>query len=259
MNKDIGHPIKMLVHFMESRKIHLDHGQTMIKLSIKEHQAINVYIGFLQNAINQRKTQIWDINKVLCIVEFHLVNKKMILKDNVYIFLVNIQIVELLKTLDQDSIIKDQDFIKYWNCLIKESSTKLLYLQRTDLQDSDLNLLNGYSYKTIQKSWFSIKQLNHVNKNSLKTFLPFYKYLLVDGMEKEDIKPQLRTRKIRMKLSSIQKKTLQKWNDDCRYSYNKAINLMTSEYIKRDPVPFLPKDCNLSPEFIKKTCYITFY
>lgn len=54
-----------------------------------------------------------------------------------------------------------------------------------------------------------------------------------------------------MKLTSIQKKILQKWNDDCRYSYNKAINLMSSEYIQRDPAPFLPKECS-SPDFIKK-------
>lgn len=242
----------MLVHFMESQKIHLGHGQTMIKLSIKEHQAINVYIGYLQKAMDQIQNQDVNKNKVLYTVEYHLENKKMILKDNVYILVVNIQIIELLKTLDQDSITKDEDFIKYWSCLINGSLTKLLSLQRTDLSDSDLNLSSGYSYKTIQKSWFSITQKSHNLKNLQKTFLPFYKYLLAGGTEKEDIKPQLRTRKVRLILTSIQKQFLKKWNDDARYSYNKAINMMSNEYIKRDPIPFLPKGCNLSPEWIKR-------
>ena len=45
---DIGHPVKMLVNFMELRVIQSDDGHKIIKLRTKEHQAINVYILYLQ-------------------------------------------------------------------------------------------------------------------------------------------------------------------------------------------------------------------
>jgi hypothetical protein len=44
MNVVIGHPVKMLVKFLELREIQLEDGQTVIKLHIKEHQAINLKI-----------------------------------------------------------------------------------------------------------------------------------------------------------------------------------------------------------------------
>ena len=185
--RSVGCPIKMLVSFMESQKIHFGPGQTMIKLSIKEHQAINVYILYLQKSMNLKNPD-WKKNKLLFIVEFLLQNKKMTLKDNVYTLVVSTQIVKLLKTLDQDSITKDVDFLNYWKCLINESSTELLSLLKTDFVDSDLNLSNGYSYRTIQKSWFSIRYKKHINKNSQRTFLPFYKFLLAGGTDKEDTK-----------------------------------------------------------------------
>ena len=225
MNKDIGLPINMLVNFLESRVIHSEDGPYKIRLSLKEHQAINVYILFLQKSINLTnnfKTIKLILNKMLYTVEFHLLNKKMILKDNAPFLLVNFQIINLLKISDQDLITKDEVFLKFWKCLINNNSDKLLSLARTDLLDLDLNLSNGNCYKTIQKSWFLIKHLKHNKKNSWKTFLPFYKFLLVGGMEKENIKHE-RTRKIKLKVNSIQKKLLNTWSQHNRYSYNKAI------------------------------------
>lgn len=226
--RSVGCPIKMLVSFMESQKIHLGPGQTMIKLSIKEHQAINVYILYLQKSMNLKNPD-WKKNKLLFIVEFLLQNKKMTLKDNVYTLVVSTQIVKLLKTLDQDSITKDVDFLNYWKCLINESSTELLSLLKTDFVDSDLNLSNGYSYRTIQKSWFSIRYKKHINKNSQRTFLPFYKFLLAGGTDKEDTK-HLRMRKIKIKNpTSLHIKRIKGWNDDARYSYNKAICIINGQ------------------------------
>jgi len=230
ITKDIGQPVEMLVKFLELREIQLEDGQTVIKLHIKEHQAINVFILFLQQSINLKILKL-KLNKMLFIVEFLLQNKKMILKDNAYILVVNIQIIKLLKTLDQDLITKDLDFLNYWKCLINKNSMKWLSLVRTDFVDSDLNLSNDNSYKTIQKSWFLIKKIKHQNKNSLKIFLPFYKYLLVDGMVRENtqMEPLLRMKKIKLKLNSIQIKTLQTWNYHHRYTYNKTISLLNED------------------------------
>lgn len=230
MDVVIGHPVKMLVKFLELRGIQLEDGQTVIKLHIKEHQAINVFILFLQQSINLKIVKL-ELNKMLFIVEFLLQNKKMIFKDNAYILVVNIQIIKLLKTLDQDLITKDLVFLNYWKCLINNNSMKWLSLARTDFVDSDLNLSNGNSYKTIQKSWFSIKKIKHQNKNSLRIFLPFYKYLLAGGMVKENtqMEPLLRMEKIKLKLNSIQIKTLQMWNYHHRYTYNKTISLLNED------------------------------
>ena len=230
MNVVIRHPVKMLVKFLELREIQLEDGQTVIKLHIKEHQAINVFILFLQQSINLKIVKL-ELNKMLFIVEFLLQNKKMIFKDNAYILVVNIQIIKLLKTLDQDLITKDLVFLNYWKCLINNNSMKWLSLARTDFVDSDLNLSNGNSYKTIQKSWFSIKKIKHQNKNSLRIFLPFYKYLLAGGMVKENtqMEPLLRMNKIKLKLNSVQIKTLQMWNYHHRYTYNKTISLLNED------------------------------
>lgn len=230
---DTGHPIKMLVNFMELQETPFDDGLTMVKLRIKEHQAINVFILSLQMIINKSHKLShlrWKLNKTLFIVEFLLTNKKMILIDNVSLCLIDIQIISLLKTLGQDLITNEKDFLKLWNCLIETESTKSLFPAKTDFVDLDLNYLSGNSYKTIQKSWFSIKVLKPVNKYSLKTFLPFYKFLLAGGMVKEAIQTEiLRIRKIKLKLNSIQKKTLQMWADHHRYSYNKAINIINGD------------------------------
>lgn len=81
----IGHPVKMLVNFMELRVIPSDDGLKIIKLRTKEHQAINVYILYLQMVINklQMVSNLMKLNKTIFIVEFLLVNKKMTLIDNV--------------------------------------------------------------------------------------------------------------------------------------------------------------------------------
>ena len=242
MTPAIGHPVKMLVNFMESLVIPSDDGQTMIKLHIKEHQAISVFIGYLQTTINQlHLPNQFMINKTIFTAEFLLQSKKMILIDNVNFFLINIQIISLLKTLDRDLIIKEKDFLNYWTSLIETESTNLSYQVKTDFVDLDSNCYNGNSYKTIQNSWFSTQQINPKRKSLRKIFLPFYKFLLAGGTVKEVIQetPLLRTRKIKLKLNSIQKKTLTKWSSHHRFSYNKAISILNGndeQVVKYDNV-----------------------
>ena len=135
----IGHPVKMLVNFMELRVIQLEDGHKIIKLRTKEHQAINVYILYLQTIFNKLhlyKLHLYKLNKTIFIVEFLLVNKKMTLIDNVSLCLIDIQIISLLKTLVQDLITNEKDLLNSWNCLIKIESTKLLFPARTDFVDS---------------------------------------------------------------------------------------------------------------------------
>ena len=51
-------------------------------------------------------------------------------------------------------------------------------------------------------------------------------------MEKEDT--LMRTKKIKLKLTSIQKKVLRKWSYHHRFTYNKTINYITQEYNEYD-------------------------
>ena len=231
---DVGFLIKKLVHFMECRVIHLDDGQMIIALSTKEIRATNVLISYLVKAMICIQNQLVKLKllKTMCIVEFHLVNNKTIYKDNVTFLRVNFQIIKLLKTLAQDSIINDQDFLNSWNFLIENALNKSSFQAKTDFVASDLNCYNGNSLKTIQNSWFLNKLIKHQSKNSLRIFLPFYKYLLVDGIPKDDT--LLRTRKIKLKLTSIQKKTFKIWSDHARYSYNKAINFINNSSSEKD-------------------------
>ena len=78
-------------------------------------------ILYLQKSINLTNHLHYQLNKMLFIVEFHLKNKKMISKDNVYFLAVDILIIKLLKILDQDSITKYVDFLNYWKCLINNN------------------------------------------------------------------------------------------------------------------------------------------
>ena len=231
---DVGFLIKKLVHFMECRVIHLDDGQMIIALSTKEIRATNVLISYLVKAMICIQNQLVKLKllKTMCIVEFYLVNNKTIYKDNVTFLRVNFQIIKLLKTLAQDSIINDQDFLNSWNFLIENALNKSSFQAKTDFVASDLNCYNGNSLKTIQNSWFLNKLIKHQSKNSLRIFLPFYKYLLVDGIPKDDT--LLRTRKIKLKLTSIQKKTFKIWSDHSRYSYNKAINFINNSSSEKD-------------------------
>jgi hypothetical protein len=109
----------------------------------------NVFILFLQQSINLKIVKL-ELNKMLFIVEFLLLNKKMIFKDNAYILVVNIQIIKLLKTLNQDLITKDLDFLNYWKCLINNNSMKWLSLARIDFVETYRMAILTKPYKTIQ-------------------------------------------------------------------------------------------------------------
>jgi hypothetical protein len=50
-----------------------------------------------------------------------------------------------------------------------------LSLARIDFVETYRMAILTKPYKTIQKSWFSIKKIKHQNKNSLMIFLPFYR------------------------------------------------------------------------------------
>lgn len=230
LSTDFGLLIEKLVNFLESRVLPLDDGQITIRLCIKETQAINVFIFYVHQILVKMTINFENkkhLYKILYIVEFLLKNNKTILNDKSIFYLVNTQLIKLLQILALDLIIKDEVFLNYWTCLTKNKLEKSLWDQRTDLLDLDLNLYNGNSYKTIQKSWFSIKVIKAPNKNLQKIFWLFYKYLLVDGMDKENI--VIKTKKIKINPNSLQKKFLKTWSNHHRYTYNQAFSIINTQ------------------------------
>ena len=250
--------IEKLQNFMEVRQVHLEDEQIMVKLSIKELRSITAFIEYLLLPLKllYKTENLCMFLKNTCIAEFLLKNKRTTSNDSVPLCLINTQIIRLLKTLGQASIIKDEDYLHYWTCLTKDLSRKWWYGAETGYVDLDLNSSNGCLPKTLQNSWFSTELKKFQNKNLQKIFLPFYKFLLADGTVKDDT-PLIRTKKIKLKLNSIQKKKFKVWSDHARYSYNKCVGLINGEdcveqefrdYYK----PFGKESKESEPGFIKR-------
>ena len=216
--------IKRLVKFLEFREIRLEDGNRMVKLSAREHQAIIVVILYIHETLLRIKNPVKNLYMLECLLQ----NRKTISQDKQIFFLINIQVIRSFQILAQDLITKGKDFLNCWNSVIEEKSVKLWCSAKTDCVDLDLSCCNGNSYKTIQNSWFMNKVIKPQNKNLQKIFLPFYRYLLVDGMESENT-PLIRTRKYKLKLNSLQKKILEKHRHNYRFCYNKAVCLINDK------------------------------
>lgn len=136
-------------------------------------------------------------------------------------------IMKWLKILGAVLTLKEKDCKEFWNNQCAENSKKLWFPTEIDCVDLHLSLLNGSLPKTIQNSWFSIKQsINPQAKNSQKTFSPLFKSSHVEKWEKEGI----RALRIKLLPTKKQKQTLEKWAGTTRYVYNKCL-----EKVKLNP------------------------
>jgi putative transposase len=169
---------------------------------------------------------------IISTLESLQVSKEMISTGNLSTWNPTIQTLQSLKTSLQDSTSEGKAFLNFLNSLRKERLSEWWSPRKTDCVVLDSISLNGSLDSTLLNSWFSIRQISPRNKSSLKTSLPSSKCLLVDGMESEST--SLRTRKVRLKLTSPQEKMLTTWSHHYRYTYNKAMNLAeeTKKYNK---------------------------
>jgi transposase len=214
---ELNYDIQKLVNTLETTHLESVDGQTMVILNINELQVIQEFII----SILKIKTFQPTIKFRIFILESVLKNKK---NNDLNSYKLNTLLLQLLKILALDLTLNDVDYSNFWNCLVKDSLNKLWLPEKTDSVDSDSIFLNGNSNKTLLNSWFSTHSTSPQKKNLQKTYLPFYKYLHPDRMEKRNV--LLRTKKIKLKLTSIQKAQLENWRHSCRYSYNKAIWLI---------------------------------
>lgn len=222
--------------FLELRKGFLGNGVIPVKLEQSEHPVV------CDCLISQPLTHPLiekQLKNTICspssIQEYPLQNKKTICsaKKNTLetIYLTNIpeRHFTTYQTLGQVSTLKDPDCYRFWDGSKKEKYQQLSWLQETDWRGLDLNSLTGCVKSSEQKYWFSTLQIQPQKQNSEKTLCQSFKFIAVDGMDKEDTKKKIKTLKLRIKPTLEQKRILNQWAGCVRFLYNKSIALLTNK------------------------------
>ena len=138
----------------------------------------------------------------------------------------------LLQISAADSTSKEKVFYPYWNELCEAISSQLLLPTKTDSQDSDSTLFDGWLSATVDKSWFSINLHTLRNKNLCPIFSPSLQSSVQELMDSEDI--VTKSKKIRLFLSKNQEKTIKRWFGVARFCYNKTIEYLRQPGTKAD-------------------------
>ena len=215
------------------KKIPLGNGVTMERSNVSGHQegcGCSICPQSIQASKQTVKTSTSSIQ------ESPQQNKKTTSNANKIsfapIFLTNIPDSSLTtyQTLDQVSTLKDPDCYKFWDSSRKEKYQHLSWLQETDWQGLDSNSSNGCVQSLELKSWFSTMKIQPQKQSCQKTSWQLSKYIVVDGMEKEDIpKQKTKARKLRLRPTPQQKRKLEQWSGCDRFLYNKAISLLANK------------------------------
>jgi putative transposase len=217
---------EQLVSTLESPHKHLGGGQRKEKSSREETLQDTTCI-FLE----AKKVQ--TLEKELSTLECPLGNSQETSKDKSSFYLSNIPNIELSETWDQELISKDADYYPFWDPSLTEEYQKLWLPQKTDYVDLPLSSSNGFANGMKQKSWFSIRSIKDQNMSLQKTYLPPYKYSVVDGMEK-GATGNLIARKVKILPTTKQKLLLKQFAGTCRFLYNQAISMIMEKKVPYD-------------------------
>ena len=159
-----------------------------------------------------------------------LKNNWMIWKDSVIPYNIHILTISLLKIVDLELTTKEKVFKPFWNGQCLDNSKKLWLPIKTACVDLGLNLSNSFVPETVQESlYLTKKSINPLNKNLQKTSCPLLQSLRVSKWVKENTKPILKMKKIKLYPSQIQRKILIEWFNTSRYVYNKVLNSIINE------------------------------
>ena len=203
--------------------------------------------------------------------------KKTTLPDNLQNLLNCSPKEELLKKLQEESILGGKGCSEFWNEFVAEMSKKLWLPTKTGSQGSALTLLNGYAKNTNAKSWFSITTTSALTKNSYKISSQSYTVSLPGSIQSEELKtkskksyktsprhkksdkPQAsRTRKIRIYPDANFNTFLKRLMAATRYIYNRTIEVLRNgfsgsnydlrSYVKKLDLPQWVKDAPEHPK-----------
>jgi putative transposase len=162
-------------------------------------------------------------------------------------------VTALSKTLVLDSTLKEKDLLPYWSKQAKKLSDKLWLPTKTDLPDSDLNLLNGLLRQTVGNSWFSVELRNRRSKSLQMTFLPSFTFSPVGFTASENT--VIRSRKIRFYPNAKQREILRRWFGCARYVYNKTIEYLKQPGTKANWMEIKTEIINSLPDWAKEVPY----
>jgi len=169
------------------------------------------------------------ILKKLYMPESQVLNKMMILKDKLNFLKKNIQNTPLFQILDQESISKEKDFKEFWTDYSKEISQKLWLPLKTDSHVLDMNCLSQYLQSLEQNlQVLQISNINHLNKNYLKTYSQSLQSSHPNIIKKETT--QIVTQKIRIYPNAKQKLFFYKCFGTTRFIYNKVVEYVNNTY-----------------------------
>jgi len=159
-------------------------------------------------------------NKKSVTLEYLPTNKWTTLNDKKIFSEQNSLITSWLQTLALELIGKEKVYKPFWSEQCKDISQRLWLPTETDSVGSRSNFWSGSSLNQESNSWFSIKQkINHQSLNLQTTSFPSFIFTPVNKWEKEGI----RTRKIRLYPTQLQKKKMKEWMGTRRFVYNKAL------------------------------------
>lgn len=177
--------------------------------------------------------------RIFCMLEFPLKNKWATFLDNLNTSEdQNILSIQLFKILVQELILKGREFQQFWTPAFKELSEKLS--SHTEIDSAGLDLTSSISLLKNQEEKsqsLKITKLQQARLNLQKTYSPLSTSTLADKWEKEATlkKEKLRTIKIKIYPTKIQKKLIDELFDVTRYLYNKANKLVKEKKFRWKP------------------------
>lgn len=169
----------------------------------------------------------------------------------------NFQELKLSKTLDLDLILKERVSNQSWKDACREIQSHLL--SHTEIASAvlDLKLSNILSQSAVEKSWFSTKLNTVPNRNSQKTFSPYFMSSLAGCTDSEDTVNK--SKKIRIYPTKEQRQIFKQWFGVQRLVYNKVIEYLNDKQerihwmvVAKMILESLPDFCVIVPYQIKK-------
>lgn len=157
------------------------------------------------------------------------------------------------KISGQDSTSNAKGLKPYWNEFCAAMSSHLLLPVVTDLPDSGLNSLSGWSSKTVEKSWFSTTLFTALNPNLPPIFSPSFMSLVAECMDSGST--VRKSRKIRIYLDANQRNLVRQWFGVSRLVFNTTIKYLQESNTKANWKAIKGKILNGLPAFCKAVPY----
>ena len=130
-------------------------------------------------------------------------------------------------TSPQDSTTAERDLLPYWNDYTGAISSRLWLPTATDSPGSGPNSSSKSSSETVANSWFSTSEISAPRRNSPRIYSPSLLSSLPEPTDSEGT--ARKSRKIRIYPDRHQKTKLKLWSDAGRFTYNRTIELLTTD------------------------------